>query len=417
MRSRSVCPAVLTYRTGAAGLPPAARAMAQYYLSQTVPALEPSLARYYQGEAGIAQPDYLLAALAQRVAADPDQRTDAAAMLAEARAPRTTAIERAALDVYAGRAEYSDALHPLLSEAIHAAGSIEEQEAAEDRTERRFNAALDFLVDQEVAAARDIDAAVADLIRGSPGARLRPDTDPELLRLLGAEHMLPLGEDQIANLLNGLTTTGAMIAGKHYEKPSRTKTPIGFIDLTFSADKSVSIAWAFAPSEAERALIMGAHRDAVDAATEYAAGQIGRLRKGHGGRDGWEYGAVTWLAFEHHAARPTIEVARVDSHGQAYTERLTLKVTGDPQLHTHRVLPNVTLSRSGRVGGLHLGRLEGRVHEIGASYQAQLATHLRRAGIPTLLDPETGAAYIPGIPRSVREAFSKRTREASHAAR
>src|SRR6185312_11208169 len=184
-----------------------------------------------------------------------------------------------------------------------------------------------------------------------------------------------------------------------------------------SADKSVSIAWAFAPSEAERALIMGAHRDAVDAATEYAAGQIGRARKGHGGRDGWEYGAVTWLAFEHHAARPTIEVARVDSHGQAYTERLTLKVTGDPQLHTHRVLPNVTLSRSGRVGGLHLGRLEGRVHEIGAYYQAQLATHLRRAGIPTLLDPETGAAYIPGIPRSVREAFSKRTREASHAAR
>ncbi len=96
---------------------------------------------------------------------------------------------------------------------------------------------------------------------------------------------------------------------------------------------------------------------------------------------------------------------------------MTLKVAGDPQLHTHVAIPNVVLTEGGRVGGLDLQRLEGRIKEFGAYYQAHLATNLRRHGVEVALDPETGAARLTAIPESVREAFSKRTQQGAEAAR
>src|SRR5208283_3872188 len=100
-----------------------------------------------------------------------------------------------------------------------------------------------------------------------------------------------------------------------------------------------------------------------------------------------------------------------------YTELVTLKVAGDPQLHSHVAVPNVALTDTGRVGGLDLQRLEGRVHEWGALYQAHLATNLRASGIEVVLDEATGAARITAIPEQVRAAFSKRTQGGTEAAR
>ena len=58
------------------------------------------------------------------------------------------------------------------------------------------------------------------------------------------------------------------------------------MDLTFSAPKSVSIAWAFAPTDAERAIILQAHRDAIASTMREVERLIGRARKGQGGRGG-----------------------------------------------------------------------------------------------------------------------------------
>jgi hypothetical protein len=197
-----------------------------------------------------------------------------------------------------------------------------------------------------------------------------------------------------------------------------TRSRIGYVDLCWSADKSVSLAWAFAPTEAERAIIAQAHRDAVDAAMRHVESEIGRARKGKAGRDGFEPGRIGWVGFDHYASRPTVEVPRRNAAtGEAYTELVTLKVAGDPQLHTHVAVPNVVLTASGRVGGLDLQRLEGRVHEWGALYQAHLATNLRRHGIDVVLDAATGAARITAIPEPVRAAYSKRTMNGTDAAR
>ncbi|MBW4025707.1 MAG: relaxase domain-containing protein, partial [Proteobacteria bacterium] len=197
-----------------------------------------------------------------------------------------------------------------------------------------------------------------------------------------------------------------------------SRARIGYVDLCWSADKSVSLAWAFAPTEAERNIIAQAHRDAVSSALLYVEAEIGQARRGKAGQDGAEPGQIGWVRFDHYASRPTVEVPRVDrASGEAYTELVTLKVAGDPQLHTHVAIPNVVLTEGGRVGGLDLQRLEGRIKEFGAYYQAHLATNLRCHGVEVALDPATGAARVTAIPEPVRAAFSKRTQQGTEAAR
>ncbi len=237
----------------------------------------------------------------------------------------------------------------------------------------------------------------------------RRDMDPRVAEILALDpHRTPT-RDEIANLLVGRRANGS-------EMPGRARR-ISFIDLCFSADKSVALAWAFAPTEAERNAVAQAHRDAVECAMQYIATELGRARKGAGGRGGADIGHIGWVAFDHYASRPTVEIAKRGSDGELETELVTLKVAGDPNLHTHVAVPNMVLTESGRVGSLDLQRLQGRVHEFGAYYQAHLAQNLRRLGADVVLDPRTGAGRLRQIPEHVRDAFSKRTRDALDDAR
>ncbi len=223
---------------------------------------------------------------------------------------------------------------------------------------------------------------------------------------------------QERHLLAGKRADGSELDLAAYESGvTASKARIGYIDLTFSADKSLSVAWAFAPTEAERNILAQAHRDAVGSAMEYVAAEMGHVTKGKAGKDGTEPGHIGWLTFDHCTSRPTVEIARTDEHGQAYTELLTLKAAGDPQLHTHVAVPNVVLTDTGRVGAMDLDKLQGRIHEFGAYYQAHVATNLRRHGVEVVLDERTGAARLTAIPDQVRSAFSKRTRNGTEAAR
>lgn len=239
--------------------------------------------------------------------------------------------------------------------------------------------------------------------RGLGGEADGPTLPPEALAHVRAGRRVDGGTVRLGPLLEGL---GA------------TRSRIGYVDLCWSADKSVSLAWAMAPTEAERNLLAQAHKDAVGSALRYVEAEVGRARRGKAGRDGFDAGRIGWVSFDHYASRPTVEVARTDRvTGQAYTELVTLKVAGDPQLHTHVAIPNVVLTEDGRVGALDLQRLKGRVHEFGALYQAYLATNLRRLGVEVALDEATGAARVVAVPERVRNAFSKRTRNGTDAAR
>jgi hypothetical protein len=121
-----------------------------------------------------------------------------------------------------------------------------------------------------------------------------------------------------------------------------------------------------------------AHSDAVHSTLLAIEAEIGRARLGHGGKNGFEPGSIGYVTFDHYSARPTVEVVGEDEHGRPTTELHTLtgtkgRVPGDMQIHTHAAVMNVVETPSGRVGGLDLAQLEGRIHEWGALYHAYLA--------------------------------------------
>ena len=246
----------------------------------------------------------------------------------------------------------------------------------------------------------------------------RADLHPALGRVLGITPGAVLSREHMANILGGRAADGGEMDGhqrdvRRYggEEGGAERHRIAGMDLCFSAPKSVSMAWAFAETDAERASILQAHRDARDEALAYVEREIGVARDG-------ERGHLAWIAVDHFTARPTVEVTRPDPEtGVVATELYTLPRAGDPQLHSHCVVPNLLVTDSGRVLSVNRDLMRDRVHEFGAVYQAMLARRLRAIGVEVELDARTLSARLPCIPEAVCEEFSRRTRDAQAAAR
>jgi hypothetical protein len=502
---------MLTYRTGAAGAPAAARFMSEHLLQQTLSPEMAAMAEYY--EQGVTPPT-LADAAASRYGRFMASRASLAAetldglvraeaeRLAESGAATATGADNGrdeltlrALAAFAtaGLVGREEAL-VCLARLSGAGPASEGSGAGAGNNERRFDAAM-----AEAAVAPD---------RSSATAAPRRDMNPMLARRLGIEPQRGLKPDEVACLLNGQRADGGAIKGRVQRASSlplaqifdldaaqvpmreelarmlagrkvngealpaeeaeravrrllsglgvkdktltteqrvhilagrdaegrevgarqyRTileaaKMRIGYIDLTFSAPKSLSIAWAFAPTKAERAMLHQAHRDAIDSVMAVIEHEIGRASIGDAAKRGYEAGAIGWVSFDHYAARPTVEIVREDAQGQPVTELHTLTGTqgrapGDMQMHTHVAVFNIVETPSGRVGSINLALLEGRIHEWGALYQAYLANHLRTHGVVVELDARTEMARLSAVPDSVVAQFSKRTMGGTAAAR
>ena len=252
-----------------------------------------------------------------------------------------------------------------------------------------------------------------------------PEAARALRRLLAG---LGVGEktltpEQRAHILAGRDAEGRELSARQYRSIlEAARMRIGYIDLTFSAPKSLSIAWAFAPTKAERAMLHQAHKDAIDNVMAVIEREIGRASAGDAAKRGYEAGSIGWVSFDHYAARPTVAIVREDEQGRPVTELHTLTGTrgrtpGDMQMHTHVAVFNIVETPSGRVGSLDLAQLEGRIHEWGALYQAYLGNHLRAHGVEVELDVRTEMARLSAVPESVVAQFSKRTMGGTAAAR
>ena len=396
---------MLTFRVGAAGSPGAAAKMAEHLVTQTLPATAQELASYYQRGIGAegAPPD----------TADDPQARDAVqpGSVPEPRRdmdPRLAAL----LGIDLGRPASREEIAHLLG------GQRTDGEPIPGKQYQKATLPLAeiFGLDPLRAPNREELAHVLDG-RRADGKALDPESAAQglvrLRKLVGAENGRALTEAEKARILEGRTAKGEELTALEWRRIlSASKAPIGYVDFTFSADKSVSLAWAFAPTEAERNAIAQAHREAVHKTMLLVAEAIGHARRGKGGREGAEQGAIGWITFDHYAARPTLEIARSKTDGTVETELVTVKVAGDPQLHTHVAVPNVVLCPSGRVGSLDTMRMHHKVHEWGAIYQAYLGQNLRALGAKVALDETLGAARLTAIPDTVRSLFSKRTRDA-----
>jgi hypothetical protein len=126
----------------------------------------------------------------------------------------------------------------------------------------------------------------------------RQDMPVAVAQPLGIDVTRTARHEEVVNLLQGWRADGEAITGKRQQKVAAGKDRITYVDFTFSAPKSVSIAMALAPTDAERHMIVGAHRDAWMSAMAHLETIIARAHKGDGGSKGSVPGKLGWVSFD-----------------------------------------------------------------------------------------------------------------------
>ena len=153
------------------------------------------------------------------------------------------------------------------------------------------------------------------------------------------------------------------------------------LDLTFSAPKSVSVAWATG-TEQQRSDISTAQQKAVEAAMNYMESKA-RVRMGKGGKDR-QPAKLLAASYEHSTSRAV-----------------------DPQLHTHVLVASHGINKeTGQVRSLDDHRLFQHKMSAGAAYRAALADELQKLGYSVSRDGET--FRLNGSDEGLEKAWSKR---------
>jgi conjugative relaxase-like TrwC/TraI family protein len=175
-----------------------------------------------------------------------------------------------------------------------------------------------------------------------------------------------------------------------HERKSKAARP-GF-DLTLRPTKSVSILWALGRPE-HAAVIAKAHQQSVDYVIDYYERQAVFSRKRVEGEQYRQLAnGVVGAAFDHRTSR-----------------------AGDPLLHTHVVVFNLTRAVDGKWRALDGTPLYENAKAGGYLYQAQMRELLRRDLGVEWTPVVNGTAEIVGIPDSVIKVFSKRRDEIEEA--
>lgn len=179
-------------------------------------------------------------------------------------------------------------------------------------------------------------------------------------------------------------------------------------DLTCSAPKSVSIAYALG-TDVERAAIAMAQHRAVTAVAELLGREAAFIRRGRGGRVLLR-AQLSIAAFQHAEARPA-------PHADG-------RVFADMDLHTHLCIANlgraVLTEASGAERIVH-GAIDGRAifsakMACGALYHATLATGLQELGYAVAVTGRNGIFELvgptgPAVPDATKQYFSARRRQ------
>jgi conjugative relaxase-like TrwC/TraI family protein len=159
---------------------------------------------------------------------------------------------------------------------------------------------------------------------------------------------------------------------------------VAAIDLTFSAPKSVSVLSAVAGGGVSGALV-DAHERAVAAALAYLEREACWTRRGHGGAERVRGEGFVAAAYRHRLSR-----------------------AGDPQLHTHVVVANLTRA-DGRFTALNARALFEHKSAAGAVYRAVLRAEVReRLPWVSWSRVSRGLFEIDGVPAGVLRHFSQR---------
>ena len=154
-------------------------------------------------------------------------------------------------------------------------------------------------------------------------------------------------------------------------------------DLTFSAPKGISLLWAFG-SGGVRDTISVAHDRAVGAVLDHLSKEACYARRGHSGAQLIEANGFIGAAFRHRTSR-----------------------AGDPQLHTHVVVPNLVQGADGRWSAPDGRHLFVWKMTAGTLYRSALRAELAPLGLAWDIR-RNGLSELRDVPKAVLRAFSKR---------
>ena len=162
------------------------------------------------------------------------------------------------------------------------------------------------------------------------------------------------------------------------------RSKVAAIDLTFSAPKSVSVLFAVAGGGVSEALV-DAHERAVAAAVGYLEREACFTRRGHAGAERVRAEGFVAAAYRHRLSR-----------------------AGDPQLHTHVVVANLTRA-DGRFTALDARALFEHKSAAGAVYRSVLRAEVRER-LPWVAWSRVGRGLfeIDGVPAELLRHFSQR---------
>lgn len=193
--------------------------------------------------------------------------------------------------------------------------------------------------------------------------------------------------DQLTAMLTGTNpASGEPLGLRHVEGGA-----VPGFDLTFSAPKSVSLAWALGghPVAAE---VKAAHAEAVQAGLDYLQGAACWTRRGAGGHIFVKDNGFLAAGYVHRSSR-----------------------AGDPQLHTHVLVANATFAE-GRWTRLYHPAIYEHAKTASYIYEAHLRDELtRRLGV-RWSEVVNGIAEIRGFDPDHLRAFSTRRQEILEAA-
>jgi Ti-type conjugative transfer relaxase TraA len=155
----------------------------------------------------------------------------------------------------------------------------------------------------------------------------------------------------------------------------------GGYDLTFSAPKSVSVVWSVADKETRKAISEAQQRATESALAKVERDGAFRTLHGHAGAEKRDYtGGLCAATFEHSTSR-----------------------NGDPQLHTHAIVANLTPD------GRRLDFDTRAKMALGAAYRAELAHELQKMGFQ--IERDKSSFRVLGVDKQLEKDMSSRRAE------